>query len=122
MEKHDLMIVLWIHIVNEKKKTLDSIMNPYKEREEVDLKSPDSDMTSKQQDDRSSKEDEHPNLMDYSRNQRLIMHAISILYLCWTQFKSRRIFIYSDSWLSMLVIERVTSDDKNDSLGDVLFC
>jgi len=27
----------------------------------------------------------------------LIMHAISIIYLCWTQFKSRRIFIYSDN-------------------------
>ena len=27
----------------------------------------------------------------------LISHAISIIYLCWTQFKSRRIFIYSDS-------------------------
>ena len=49
--------------------SLDSIMNPYCKREEDDLKSPDSDMTLKQQDDRSSKEDEHPNLMDYFYNQ-----------------------------------------------------
>jgi len=48
---------------------LDSIINPYRKREEDDLKSPDSDMTLKQQDDRSSKEDEHPNLMDYFANQ-----------------------------------------------------
>jgi len=49
---------------------LDSIMNPYQKREnDDDLKSPDSDVTSKQQEDRSSKEDEHPNLMDYFYNQ-----------------------------------------------------
>ena len=50
---------------------LDSIMKPYRKKEEDDLKSPDSDMTSKQQDDRSSsEEDEHPiNLMDYFYNQ-----------------------------------------------------
>jgi len=48
---------------------LDSIMNPFRKREEDDLKSPDSGMTSKQQDDKSSKEDEHPNLMDYFYNQ-----------------------------------------------------
>jgi len=49
--------------------SLDSIMNPYREGDEDDLKSPDSDMTLKQQDDRSSKEDEHPNLLNYFYNQ-----------------------------------------------------
>ena len=48
---------------------LDSIMNPYKKKESDELKSPDSDVTSKKHDDKSSKEDEHPNLLDYFYNQ-----------------------------------------------------